>query len=325
MIDKATLKRYINNQYSDNDLLLVKQYLESEDLSLLNEVMNEDWDRSEMNAKELHFIHSKEMLANINAKIKSPKLIPTKKIFCLRSAAAVLVLVISTLGVMDFMGRKNTVNENITYQTTFGEIKHITLPDSSIVTLNANSKLYYAKNTPREVWLEGEAFFKVKKKISTKAKFWVHTDDLEVEVLGTAFNVRNRGQSTEVYLEEGKVTLDLKDENSSEISMKPGEVIEYSVEKNKILDKKVKNVVKDDWKTGVKEFHEASLSVLLNEIELIHGLDFEVQDSSLLQNKYSLPIPVQDSELTLKMLERLIDINIQLKEGKHLVTPKNNM
>src|SRR5690606_18122735 len=98
-----------------------------------------------------------------------------------------------------------------TYTTAFGEVKTILLPDSSEIILNANSTLSYAthwnKSKAREVFLSGEAFFKVQEKpvASGYAKFVVHTGNLDIEVLGTQFNVHHRRNKTQVVLNSGKV------------------------------------------------------------------------------------------------------------------------
>src|SRR6185437_3682694 len=81
-------------------------------------------------------------------------------------------------------------------RTGYGEIKSVLLPDSSVVTLNANSKLripeQWTEASGRQVWLEGEAYFAVQKKAATAEKFVVHTTEVDVEVLGTKFNVNAR-------------------------------------------------------------------------------------------------------------------------------------
>ena len=66
------------------------------------------------------------------------------------------------------------------------------LPDGSTVWLNAGSKVEYDKNFSgpvRDVRLEGEAFFDVVK--DPAHPFIVHADNLNIKVLGTAFNVRS--------------------------------------------------------------------------------------------------------------------------------------
>ena len=100
-------------------------------------------------------------------------------------------------------------NKNVHYATNFGQTLKVNLPDGSLVVLNANSKLSYPKNwesqSDRTVYLEGEAFFDVTEKpLSSQAKFIVKTEALNVEVLGTQFNVAKRECQTEVTLNRGK-------------------------------------------------------------------------------------------------------------------------
>lgn len=66
----------------------------------------------------------------------------------------------------------------------------ITLPDSSIVWLNANACLRYPREFSeqvRQVEIKGEAFFEVRK--DEKKPFIVQTDGIGIRVLGTTFNV----------------------------------------------------------------------------------------------------------------------------------------
>ena len=76
-------------------------------------------------------------------------------------------------------------NNDVIHKTAYGEIINLKLPDGTTVVLNGNSELTYKNDNPRDVTLKGEAYFKVKSKPSTQAKFWVQTEDLKVEVFGT--------------------------------------------------------------------------------------------------------------------------------------------
>ena len=126
-----------------------------------------------------------------------------------------------------------------TYTTDFGEWKSVELPDGSKVDLNANSELILAdwsEGVTRQVWLKGEAFFKVAKQQFSNSKFQVITDDLTIEVLGTEFNVQDRGEQTEVYLLEGRIKLDL---GITKKDLEPGDFISYSAEKNKEMKRRL--------------------------------------------------------------------------------------
>lgn len=93
-----------------------------------------------------------------------------------------------------------------TIETVAGEKTEVLLPDASEVTLNALSKLEYRDKDwegDRAINLEGEAFFKVSK----GGQFQVITSAGTVSVLGTQFNVKQRGDYFEVYCYEGRVLV----------------------------------------------------------------------------------------------------------------------
>ena len=210
-------------------------------------------------------------------------------------------------------------NNRIEYLTSNAEWKVITLPDGSQVELNANSQLAliegWENGTDRMVWLKGEAFFKVEKKPSTNAKFIVVTKDLKVEVLGTSFNVNTRNQHTEVFLEEGKITLEL-DKHKEQIE--PGEFIAYSQEKKQVTNRyKKTEEIHSNWKNGVLEINDATMKKILNEFEFIYGVDLIVNDKKLLEREGSIAIPVDNLDLATAILERVLNVKIE-KRGKQI-------
>lgn len=72
-----------------------------------------------------------------------------------------------------------------------GVRKHIVLPDSTVVWLNSNSKISFGHDfnvKERTVWIEGEAYFDVAR--NPAKPFIVHAATIDVNVLGTAFNIK---------------------------------------------------------------------------------------------------------------------------------------
>lgn len=136
--------------------------------------------------------------------------------------------------------------------TRNGSRTRITLPDGSIVWLNAGSKLNYDKQFGaklREVTLTGEAFFDVKK--NPDLPFVIHTNRIDVRVLGTQFNVRSYpgDKTTEAALVEGSIEVLLRNKQTGKILLKPNQKIvvgEDSTERppsNKWSDKKQDPIV----------------------------------------------------------------------------------
>lgn len=114
-------------------------------------------------------------------------------------------------------------------QTEYGQMSTLTLPDGSRLILNAHSKATYASNWlpghPREVWLEGEGYFDVKK--AAGDPFLVHTALLSVQVLGTTFDIRERRNTVQVVLQTGSIKVTFPGNAHQDVIMKPGDQLTY--------------------------------------------------------------------------------------------------
>lgn len=130
--------------------------------------------------------------------------------------------------------------------TRNGSKTMITLPDGTKVWLNAGSKLVYNKefgNKVREVELSGEAFFDVvhinAPQNGEKIPFIIHTKQLDIRVLGTAFNVKSYpGESiTETSLVRGKVEIVIRNRPEEKIILKPNEKLMVLNDDIEVIDK----------------------------------------------------------------------------------------
>lgn len=126
----------------------------------------------------------------------------------------------------DHSGEKNEVS------TRNGSKTKITLPDGSTVWLNAGSVLTYNKDFGgdiREVDLSGEAFFEVvpstSRRTAQRIPFIIHTQHIDVRVLGTAFNVKSYpgDKQTETSLVHGKVEVLIHNRTGEKITLRPNE------------------------------------------------------------------------------------------------------
>lgn len=146
-----------------------------------------------------------------------------------------------------------------------------TLPDGTIVTLNAGSSIEYPEkflSSTRSVNLKGEAYFQVTHDASHP--FIVSANNASIEVLGTSFNV-NTGALTgkmTVLLTEGKVAVYLKSNTKEKIHLAPGEKAEVE---NKTIKK---SVISDanymSWKTGYIVFNNSSLKQIAETLTQVY-------------------------------------------------------
>ena len=237
---------------------------------------------------------------------------PIRPVYWQVAAAIVLLL---TAGVVLF--HTFYANKVIRYQTAYGERKEITLPDQSVVLLNGNSTICYRPGwgdaQTREVWLDGEAFFSVQHTVHHQ-KFVVHTpEDLNIEVLGTRFNVSNRRGKTQVVLEEGKVKVF---DAAQDYVMQPGEMISYSARKPKLIAQKVNPQLHLSWKDNLLLFHSERIGSILERLAQSHGLQVEVRHESLPQELFTGSVPGDSAALILDKIKQIYRVNIRKeKEG----------
>ncbi len=153
--------------------------------------------------------------------------------------AAVLVFAFMLGGLATYVGFRKTINVGSIVQNSVNEISaplgsksKLVLPDGTIVWLNAGSKLRYSQtyNTNhRDVFLEGEAFFKVK--TNPEKPFIVKTSEMSIKAFGTAFNVKAYPDEATITttLVEGIVKIEGTDKNSKKfiVSLKPKQNLIY--------------------------------------------------------------------------------------------------
>jgi transmembrane sensor len=217
---------------------------------------------------------------------------------------------------------------NITrYTTRYGEVKTILLPDGSSVVLNANSEFSYRNGwnerpDSREVWLDGEAYFSVTH-TKNHRKFIVHTSDVQVEVLGTTFNVNNRRNTTKVVLHSGKVKLEVPLPGQGDytknkaIVMKPGEMVEFSKEKKELSLETVNPELYTSWRKNMLVFNQASLLEIAHTLEDTYGLTVIVEDTALLGREFTASYPADDLDILFKALSKAFGVQIS-QEGNRV-------
>lgn len=270
------------------------------------EKINSEWD---ILSEKLQSIQNKQLKNKVKSKSR------LTSIRYISIAASFLLLV--SLSVFSY-----SLFSEVSHKTGYGEMLNVVLEDGSVVTLNANSSIRYTNYNPRSIKLTGEAFFKVEKGIRTKSKFTVNTDNLTVEVYGTQFNVKTSKKSTNVYLEEGSILLNL--DNGKEKKMIPGGYIEYSAAKQKIVVNKNNKQTTEytSWKNGNLIFNNTNLEEALSRISETYGVQFsfnkEVSKDILITGK----VPTTNLDICLNAIKKSTNINIQ-KENGILVVYKN--
>lgn len=195
------------------------------------------------------------------------------------AAAAVLLLCLSTWTVYLYM-------QPVSIETvsTLAETRTVHLPDGSTVTLNHYSSISYPekfKSGNREVELNGEAYFEVSK--DKKHPFIVQTETIDVQVLGTHFNVDAYRDNPDVRttLLTGSVAVSNKN-NSVRMVLKPNEIAIYNKVEQKLTRKALENA-KDEisWRHGEFIFDDLPLQEIVRELSNSFGASIRISDTAL--------------------------------------------
>lgn len=195
-----------------------------------------------------------------------------------------------------------------------GMINTVTLEDGSIVTLNANSSIQvrrdFMDHENREVWIQGEAFFEVRRKHDLM-KFIVHTKNFDVEVLGTKFNINNRHGKTEVMLAEGKVKLVSKGQKP--LIMEPGEKVTLA-DNQEHFEKQIVNPKRyEAWRNNMLVFENTPLTEVARTIQDYYGVEVKVSDSLLATRQFTGTLPNNDLDVILLALGTAYNIEFERK------------
>ena len=207
-------------------------------------------------------------------------------------------------------------NQPIVLHTITGMTSYTTLPDGSEVWLNSNSTLTYParfKNT-RKVVLSGEGYFKVKKKPGQK--FIVLANGVEVEALGTEFDVEAYSETTpNVYasLFSGSIRLSYQDysNNQCEMILNPGDQFIIDTSSKQAKHHFINPIVTSAWRDGKVILDNTTLEDALHILGNRYNVEFLVRNTKLLNNRYTGIFSSQQLDVVLEHFERTTDIHFE--------------
>lgn len=199
-------------------------------------------------------------------------------------AASLLVLFVSTY--VSYQQGQNKIQKefaDIVVTTPNGSCTKVNLPDGSIVTLNAGSKITYSQGygvTNRAVKIYGEGYFEVKK--DSTRPFTVTSDNVVVKVLGTKFNFRDypKDPTALVALDEGKVNM-TSVASKQQITLKPSQHVILDKSSGNMSLKETSTLTnKGKWSEGILAFNGDSLKDIVTILERTYNVTFTFANTS---------------------------------------------
>ena len=170
--------------------------------------------------------------------------------------------------------------EMVSFKVPRGQIKVVTLPDSSEIILNAESSLKYDSTKfqqKREVILCGEAYFKIK----FGKPFFVKSDFVTTKTFGASFNVRFRGKKVRVSCLTGKVSV-RTNRSKEAVELTSGYQTAVYKDSAPSLPQKFELANAISWTTGEFTFKDTPLLEVFAEIE--RHFDIKLKMKKRLEN-----------------------------------------
>lgn len=178
-----------------------------------------------------------------------------------------------------------------TVSAALGTVKKITLPDNSVVWLNSGATLRYPEKfagAERSIaLLSGQAFFQITK--DSLHPFIVHSDGLQIQVLGTSFEIIASKDKQFVSVATGKVKVSKGD--TVELGrLIPGKKLTYTNKDDKAIISAVNQQKVAGWRSRRIELENASFAILAETLETIYGVQVKAGDGGVTGQTYTITL-----------------------------------
>lgn len=201
--------------------------------------------------------------------------------------AVAIVCVCCTLGIQYLLNRKTGIQYTELAMESGPRMGHMTLPDGTKVVLNASTKLRFPdkfEKNLREVFLDGEAYFDVKR--NEKAPFIVYTDKQKISVLGTKFNVLDYSDDEYAIttLVSGKVQMQTIDETGTlgkPVILEPSQQMFFNKQTKHQALSAVKLDMNRTWVNKVYHFKDEPLAQIVSRLEKLYGVKIHIENEEL--------------------------------------------
>lgn len=240
--------------------------------------------------------------------------------FELMKIAAIFVIAFSTIYTFNLIPGLNSGESSMqTIHVPAGQRAELTLSDGTKVWLNAKTTFIFPTNftaNSREVKLDGEAYFNVTKKGGKP--FVVKAGAYDIKVLGTEFNVSAYSESNTFETALLKGSVDVSASNYT-ISLEPNT---RTYLKNGVLKKgQIEYTNYFRWKEGLICFNDETVESLVNKLQLYFDVKIEVNNKSLLNNRYSGKFRTKDGvEHILRVLQLKNKFTYEKDDHQNLIT-----
>jgi transmembrane sensor len=228
-----------------------------------------------------------DMLQHIHTQLEpaSARVIPMR--YRWQLAAAVVAGIAGICGWW-FLSDWQPRHQMIIVQVAAGQQQELVLPDSSRVWLNAGARMEYPKafSDVRAVKLDGEGFFDIKQ--DEQHPFEVHTTELNVQVLGTSFDVKAYStlDETQVTVKTGMVKV-LHAQKGLDV-LSANDQLTFSRSAQQYMKSKADNQQINEWANGMISLSQVGFAELALTLENQYGVHIRYNPAEMKQDEYTL-------------------------------------
>ena len=239
-----------------------------------------------------------------------------------RIAAAAVVAAVLLAGGLTTVLLSKRLAQPVTVVTQLGERSQVVLPDGTKVWLNSSSSVEYVApffSRQRRVKMEGEAYFEVEH--DRRAPFVVSTNGLDIEVLGTRFNIRNDDNEHRVttVLLEGAVKAYASGREQASVRLHPAQQLVFDTRTHAMRLTDCPSAERSiNWIDGRFCFEHDTFGEIVAELKRYYNVRF--MDNRLRDMRFSGNFRVEDGiyhimsvlQLTYKFNYRIAGNDIEL-------------
>jgi ferric-dicitrate binding protein FerR (iron transport regulator) len=320
-IYKKLIVKELNGETSQEESLKINQWINESPEH--QKIYEELWLAFQLASPDVDLIVPDKETAwtNIEQKITLPQKRRSVFIQLSKIAAAAVIFFMIGMGTQFYLTDKfpsDFLNQYSKVVVPKGQKSMIVLPDGSSVWLNSGSELKYKSSFNsqiRDVELDGEAFFEVKK--DNSRMFRVNTGAVSVEVYGTAFNVKNykEEKKLEVTVETGNVGVIGNGNKLAELTK--GKQVSINKVTGIALFNTADVEIVTAWKNNELVFDGTPFEEVIRYLERWYGVNITIEEQMKKKHNYTFKVKTESFRELLELLKEITPLQYKI-DGKNV-------
>ena len=317
-LNEDIIIRYLENRCSEEDFVLINEWMKESDENA-GELfrMEEIYQLGKFPFEEENLVAKAERRLGRRLEQENQK---RQEVFKLKSvlryAAAIVGVIVLAAGLAYWF--RNKAEELVVASAAHGQVREMLLPDGTKVWLNQSSVLKYPRafeGKERHVYLDGEAYFEVNK---TGHPFIVSTQGMQIEVLGTTFNISAYpGEEYQATLVSGSVKVDTGEGQS--LVLKPSQQASLIPGSGNIQVRTVDTAFYTSWVKGKINFKDQRLEDIMRILSRWYNIEVDYSDEALKNLRFGCYVNrYEEIAPFLELLEATENIHVKIN-GKTII------